>query len=176
MVLRHDQSELIRAKTLVTQIWRVVGQKTQANIHAAFFECRLDLSGRDFFDRDADRRMIRDKCAEKLRDQWHIQHRNHTKAQCAAQFSGFTVQFVEKILQLMKERSGVLLKNQTSWSKQNPSPTALEERHAKSRFQIPHLLGNARLQNPEPVSRTAKASRLGNGKKIPEMANVQWLR
>ena len=84
VVLRHDQRELIGAKTLITKIWRVAGQKTQANIHAAFFKCRLDLSGRDFFDRDADCRMIGDKCAEKLRDQRHIQHRNHTKSQCAA--------------------------------------------------------------------------------------------
>src|SRR6476620_7506283 len=76
----------------------------------------------------------------------------------------------------MKKRPGVHLKNQTSWSEQNPFATALEQRHAKSRFQIPHLLRNARLRNSEPVSRTAKASRLGNGKKIPEMANVQWLR
>ena len=61
-----------------------MGQKTQANIHPALFECRLDLSGRDFFDRDADRRMIRDKCAEELRHERHIQHRNNTQAQCAA--------------------------------------------------------------------------------------------
>src|SRR5439155_11984572 len=76
----------------------------------------------------------------------------------------------------MKERPGVLLKNQTSWSEQNPSSTALEQRHAKTRFQIPHLLRNTRLRNSEPVSRTAKASRFGNREKIPEVANVQWLR
>src|SRR6476660_7532649 len=111
MLLRHDQRKLIRAETLVTKIWRVVGKKTQANIHAALFKCRLDLSGRDFFDSDADRRMIGDKCAEK--------------------FSRFTVQFVEKILHLMKERPGVLLKNQTLWSEQNPFPTALEQGDAK---------------------------------------------
>jgi hypothetical protein len=84
MVLRHDQCEFIRAKTLVAQIWRVPGQKTQANVHATFFHGRLDLSGRDFLDRDADRRMIGDKCAEKLRHERHIQHRNNTQAQCAA--------------------------------------------------------------------------------------------
>jgi len=54
VVLGYDQGKFIGAKTLVTQIWRVAGQKAQANIHAAVFECRLDLSGRDFFDRDAD--------------------------------------------------------------------------------------------------------------------------
>jgi len=83
---------------------------------------------------------------------------------------------VEKILQLMKERPGVLLKNQTSWSEQNPFPTALEQRHAKTGFQIPHLLRNTRLRNSQPVSRAAKTSRLGNREKIPEMANIQRLR
>jgi hypothetical protein len=83
---------------------------------------------------------------------------------------------VEKILQLMKERPGVLLKNQTAWSEQNPFPTALEQRHAKAGFQIPHLLRNTRLGNSEPVSRAAKASRLGDREKIPEMANIQRLR
>jgi hypothetical protein len=83
---------------------------------------------------------------------------------------------VEKILHLMKKRPGVLLKNQTSGSKQNPFPTALEQRHAKTRFQISHLLRNTRLRNSEPVSRPAKASRLGDREKIPEMANVQRFR
>jgi len=38
------------------------------------------------------------------------------------------------------------------------------------------LLRNTRLRNSEPVSRAAKASRFGNREKIPEVANVQWLR
>src|SRR6478672_6680265 len=76
----------------------------------------------------------------------------------------------------MKQRPSVLLKNQTSWSEQNPFPTALEQRDTKSRFQIPHLLGNTRLRNSEPVSRAAKASRFGNREQIPEVANVKWLR
>jgi hypothetical protein len=79
---------------------------------------------------------------------------------------------VKKILHLMKKCAGVLLKNQTSWSEQNPFPTALEQRHSKTRFQIPHLLRNTRLRNSEPVSRAAKAPRLGDREKIPEMANV----
>jgi hypothetical protein len=76
----------------------------------------------------------------------------------------------------MKERSGVLLKNQTSWSEQNPFPPALEQRHAKTRFQIPHLLRNTGLRNSEPVSRAAKASCFGDREKIAEVADVQWLR
>jgi hypothetical protein len=76
----------------------------------------------------------------------------------------------------MKERPRMLLKNQTAWSKQNPFPTALEQRHAKTRFQIPHLLRNTRLRNSEPVSRAAEASCLGNREKIPEMANIQRFR
>jgi hypothetical protein len=76
----------------------------------------------------------------------------------------------------MKKRPSVLLKNQTSWSEQNAFPTALEQRHAKSRFQIPHLLRNTRLRNSEPVSRATKVACLGDREKIPEMANIQWLR
>ena len=59
-------------------------QKTQANIHPAFFQSRLDLGGRDFFNGDADRRMIRDKRTEELRHERHIQYRNNTQSQCAA--------------------------------------------------------------------------------------------
>src|SRR6266404_1573331 len=76
----------------------------------------------------------------------------------------------------MEDCPGVLLKNQTSWSEQNPSATALEQSDAKTRFQIPHLLRTTRLRNSEPVSRAAKASRFGDREKIPEVANVQWLR
>src|SRR6266481_7763925 len=76
----------------------------------------------------------------------------------------------------MKERPGVLLKNQTPWSKQNPLSSALKQRHAKTGFQIPHLLRNTRLGNAEPVRRPAKASRFGNREKIAEVANVQRLR
>src|ERR1051326_9355550 len=83
---------------------------------------------------------------------------------------------MEKILQLTKERPGVLLKNQTFWSKQNPFPTTLKQWHAKPNFQISHLLRNTGLRNSEPVSRAAKASRLGHREEIPEMTNIQWLR
>ena len=83
---------------------------------------------------------------------------------------------MEKILYLMKERPGVLLKNQTARGKQDPFSTTLKQRHAEGRFQIPHLLRNTWLRNSEPVSRAAKAPRLGDREKIPEMANVQGLR
>jgi hypothetical protein len=83
---------------------------------------------------------------------------------------------MEKIFQLMKERPGMLLKNQTPGSEQDPFSTPLEQRHAKAGFQIPHLLRNIWLGNSEPVSRTAKASRLGDREEIPEMTNVQRLR
>jgi hypothetical protein len=79
---------------------------------------------------------------------------------------------VEKIFQLMKKRPCVLLKNQTSGSEQDPFATTLEQRHAKTGFQIPHLLRNTRLRNSEPISRTAKASRFSDREKIAEMANV----
>src|SRR5215472_3098873 len=76
----------------------------------------------------------------------------------------------------MKERPGVLLKNETLRSKQNALAPALKKRYAKTCFQIPHLLRNTRLRNSEPVSRAAKASRFGDRKKIAEMTNVQRLR
>src|SRR5262245_34276069 len=120
--------------------------------------------------------MICHKCAEKLRDQRHIQHWNDPEAQCATQVSGPTVQLLEKILQLMKDGPGVLLKNQTSWSEQDPFPATLKQRDAKTDLQIPHLLRNTGLRNSEPVSRTAKASRLSDREKIPEMTNVQRVR
>src|SRR5215472_4148982 len=76
----------------------------------------------------------------------------------------------------MKQRPGVLLKNEAPWSKQNAFATALKERYAKTCFQIPNLLRNTRLRNSEPVSGAAKASRFGDRKKIAEMTNVQRLR
>src|SRR6266436_8772116 len=76
----------------------------------------------------------------------------------------------------MKDRPSVLLKSQTPWSKQNPLPTSLKQSHAKTRFQIPHLLRNTRLRNSEPVSRAAKASRFGDREKIAKVTNIQRLR
>src|SRR6266550_8580888 len=75
----------------------------------------------------------------------------------------------------MKDRAGVLLKNQTSRGKQNPLSTALKQRHAKTRLQIPHLLRNTRLRNSEPVSRPAKASSFGDCEKIAQVADIQRL-
>src|SRR5438270_10743049 len=76
----------------------------------------------------------------------------------------------------MKERQGMLLENQTPRRKQNPLPAALKQRHAKTCFQIPHLLRDARLRNSEPVSRAAKASSFGDREKIAKVTNIQRLR
>src|SRR5438874_12101236 len=76
----------------------------------------------------------------------------------------------------MKDRAGMLLKNQTSRRKQNPLSTALKQRHPKIRLQISHLLRNTRLRNSEPVSCTAKASSFGDCKKIAQVADIQRLR
>src|SRR6266404_7186052 len=82
---------------------------------------------------------------------------------------------MEKILQLMKDRAGVLLKNQPSRGKQNPLSPALKQRHAKTRLHISHLLRNTRLGNPESVSRTAKVSSFGDCEKIAQVADIQRL-
>jgi hypothetical protein len=73
----------------------------------------------------------------------------------------------------MKDRAGVLLKNQPSRGKQNPLSSALKQRHAKTRLQISHLLRNTRLRNSESVSRAAKVSSFGDCEKIAQMANLQ---
>ncbi len=70
----------------------------------------------------------------------------------------------------------MLLENQTPRGKQNPLPAALKQRHAKTCFQIPHLLRDARLRNSEPVGCAAKASRFGNCEKIAKVTNIQRLR
>src|SRR6266480_1116672 len=75
----------------------------------------------------------------------------------------------------MKDRAGVLLKNQTALGKQNPLPTALKQRHAKTSLQISHLLRNTRLGNSESVSRAAKASSFGDCEKIAQVADIQRL-
>src|SRR5437763_16616343 len=75
----------------------------------------------------------------------------------------------------MKDRAGVLLKNQTSRRKQNPLATTLKQRHAKIRLQTSHLLRNTRLGNSEPVSRTAKAPSFGHREKIAQVADIQRL-
>jgi hypothetical protein len=116
--------------------------------------------------------MIGRKTAEELRNQRHIQHRDNTQVQRAAQFSGFAVQFLEKIFQLMKDGPGMFLKNQTAWSKQNSLPAALKQGHAKSRFQIPHLLRDTRLRDSQAVSRPAEVPRFGDREKIAEVADV----
>src|SRR5438477_166252 len=75
----------------------------------------------------------------------------------------------------MKNRAGMLLKNQTLRRKQNPLATTLKQRHSKIRLQISHLLRNTRLGNSEPVSRAAKASSFGDCEKIAQVADIQRL-
>src|SRR5947208_17130074 len=75
----------------------------------------------------------------------------------------------------MKDRAGMLLKNQTLRRKQNPLATTLKQRHSKIRLQISHLLRNTRLGNSEPVSRAAKASSFGDCEKIAQVADIQRL-
>src|SRR4029453_3105185 len=75
----------------------------------------------------------------------------------------------------MKDRAGVLLKNQTSRGKQNPLSPALKQRHAKTRLQISHLLRNARLGNSEAIGRPAEASSFGDCEKITQGADNQEL-
>jgi hypothetical protein len=93
--------------------------------------------------------------------------------QCAAQLSGFAVQFLKKTFQLMKDRARMFLENQTSRSKQDPLSAPLKQRNAKTSLQISHLLRNARLGDSEPVGRPAKASRFGDREEIPQVTNVQ---
>src|SRR5947208_13787639 len=75
----------------------------------------------------------------------------------------------------MKDRAGMLLKNQTLRRKQNPLATTLKQRHSKIRLQISHLLRNTRLGNFEPVSRAAKASSFGDCENIAQVAEIQTL-
>jgi hypothetical protein len=76
----------------------------------------------------------------------------------------------------MEDCACVLLKNQTSRGKQNPFSTPLKKGHAKTCFQVPHLLRNTRLRNSQPISRPAEAPRLGHREKIAEVADIQRLR
>src|SRR6266700_3385720 len=76
----------------------------------------------------------------------------------------------------MKDRAGMLLKNQTLRRKKNPLATTLKQRHTKIRLQISHLLRNTRLGNSESVSRAAKASSFGDCEKIAQVVNLQRFR
>src|SRR5207302_7940600 len=96
--------------------------------------------------------------------------------QLAAYVRRIAVQFLYTIFKPMNERPGMLLENQTPRGKQNPLPAALKQRHAKTCFQIPHLLRDARLRNSEPVGSAAKASRFGDREKIAKVTNIQRLR
>src|SRR4029450_13275907 len=75
----------------------------------------------------------------------------------------------------MKDRAGVLLKNQTSRGKQNPLSSALKQRHAKTCLQISHLLRNTRLGNSEAIGRPAEASSFGDCEKVTQVADFQRL-
>src|SRR5436309_13992890 len=92
MILRRNEGEFIRAKTLVTQIWRVAGQKTQANVHPAFFECRPEPGGRNFFNRYTDRWMLTGERSKEVHHDAHIHHPHHTEIVCAVQFPSDSAQ------------------------------------------------------------------------------------
>src|SRR6267378_5805249 len=113
---------------------------------------------------------------EKTKQIWHqgdIQNGDDAHMKRAAQLSWFARDFLEKILQLPQDGAGVFLEDQAGGSEEDALAPALEERHPQSRFQVAHLLGNARLGNPEAVRGAAEAAGLSYREEVTQMANLQ---
>jgi hypothetical protein len=86
-----------------------------------------------------------------------------------------SVQFLDNILDLTKNRPGVLLKNQAPRSEQNMFASTLEQGDAQACLQITDLLRDAWLRYSQPVRRAAKTSGLGYGQEVAQMADIERL-
>ena len=117
--------------------------------------------------------MIGGKNSKQLRHERHVQHRNNSQMQSAAQLTGFAIELLQETFELSKNRARVLLKNQSSRRKQNPFAAALEKRNTQPGFQIPHLLRHAGLGNAQPVGGAAEAAGLGDREEITQVANLK---
>jgi hypothetical protein len=95
--------------------------------------------------------------------------------QRAAQMPRLSVQFLDNILDLTKNRPGMLLKNQASWSQQNMFASTLKQGDAQARLQVTDLLRDAWLGYSQPVRRSAKTSGLGYGQEVAQMADIERL-
>src|SRR2546423_1242437 len=92
-----------------------------------------------------------------------------------AQRAGLTAEFLEKILEPMQNRPGMLLKNQTSRGQQDAFSPALEKRDSQARFDVAHLLRDGGLRNSEPVRSATKTTRFGDRQEIAEVADLQGI-
>jgi hypothetical protein len=117
--------------------------------------------------------MFRRKQPQQVGHQRDIKNGHHANMERTAQVSGFAVYFLEEIFELPKDGAGVFLKNLTGRGEQDAFSAALKERDAQARFQIPHLLGYARLGNAEPVRSATETAGLGHGEEIAQMAEFQ---
>jgi hypothetical protein len=93
--------------------------------------------------------------------------------QCAASLSWFGGEFLEKTFELSQHGTRVLLENQSTRGQQDSFSTALEKRHAKFRFEITHLLGDARLRNSQAIRRAAETAGFSDSEEVAQMSNLK---
>ena len=111
--------------------------------------------------------------AQQIGHQRHVEDGDNSNMQRAAQLPWFAAYFLEKILELTKNRAGVLLKNQAGRGEENAFSPPLKERHTKAGLQVAHLLGNARLGNSETVRRAAEAAGFGHRQEVAQMPDLE---
>ena len=82
---RNNQTDFVTPKRIVTQVWRVAGEETKANVHPAFFQRRLDIGRGEFLHCESDPRVGGDKRSKQFREQCDIKERHDTDMQRSAE-------------------------------------------------------------------------------------------
>ena len=67
----------------------------------------------------------------------------------------------------------MLLEDQSARGEQGSFSAPLKERHAQPFFEIAHLLGNARLGNPQAIRRAAETPGFRDGEEVAQVADLK---
>jgi hypothetical protein len=103
-------------------------------------------------------------------ERWHegdIEDRHNAYVEGAAHLAWLNAYFLKKILDLVEERTRMLLKDVTGRGEQNALAAALEKIDPQGHLEVAQLLRNIRLGDAKPIGRTAETASFSNGQKIP---------
>src|SRR6476469_4226671 len=116
------------------------GEKTEANVHAAFFNRGLDLGRGNFLHGQVDPGMAGGEHSEERRHQGDVQDWNHADMERAPELARLARQFLEEIVKVPQNGAGVFLENLSSRSEEDAFPASLKQGDAKTGLEIAHLL------------------------------------
>jgi hypothetical protein len=109
------------------------------------------------------------EAAKQCRHQGHIQIWDDSKPERPFEFAGSAAELLQRRFDLTQNRPRVLLKTQTRRGERDTLALTLKKNRPQTGLQIPHLLRNGRLRNPESLGRSAEVSGNGRFEKVAQL-------